>query len=76
MESRPNRSSLKSILGLNHTHGLLLGLACLLIQASCAQRDPEDFDRDDYFGGQGNMINPQHHVPRPIQRVEPWWAIF
>lgn len=72
----PHRSSLKSFLVPAPAIGLLLGLACLLIQASCAQRDPEDFDRDDYFGGQGNMINAQHHVPRPIQRVEPWWAIF
>ena len=39
-----------------------------LVLPGCANQDPDDFERDDYFGGHGNMINPKHHVPRQVQR--------
>lgn len=53
---------------------LILGPMCLL--GSCAQREPGTYARDDYFGGQGNLISPTHHVPREVQRVEPWFPLF
>lgn len=55
---------------------LTLFATALFLTGGCAHSDPEDFKRDDYFGGQGNFIKPKHHVPREVQRVEPWLPLF
>ena len=44
---------------------LLTGIASLT--ACSSSHDPYDYRRDDYFGGQGNLI-PDEFVPRQVQR--------
>lgn len=49
----------------------------LVFLVGCAQTEPPaSFERDDYFGGHGNLVKPKHHVPREVQRVEPWLPLF
>ncbi len=55
----------------------ILALAVILGSlVGCAQHDSESIAADDYFGGHGNLISPTHHVPREVQRVEPWCPLF
>lgn len=70
LESQPSAMS-----SLTTLRGLLFALLTLTL-ASCAQREPGTFARDDYFGGQGNLRNPNRHVPTEVQRVEPWFPLF
>jgi hypothetical protein len=46
-------------------------LALITLLAGCSTARPER-----YFGGHGNFINPKHHVPREVQRTEPWLPVF
>lgn len=59
---------------------LILGLPALILLSTsftgCAQQEPGAYARDDYFGGQGNLRPPTHHVPREVQRTEPWLPLF
>ena len=46
---------------------LLLAPLIGLCLTGCSNRDPEDFRRDDYFGGYGSATSNKGFVPREVQ---------
>lgn len=54
--------------------GFTLALAAAF--SGCASKNPDQFERDSYFGGHGNAQRPNHHVPDSVERVHPWLPLF
>jgi hypothetical protein len=69
-----NRTSSTSLLSRITLAGLFFLVAAAF--SGCATKNPDQFERDDFFGGHGNAYRPNHHVPDSVERVHPWLPLF